>query len=96
MKRLILLAMAVFLVLGWKTTLDELREKPAVYQQLVEEGEHYEENKIFVRAIETYKKALEYNPGSLDLELRIAADYLALGDESSFVNRCNAVNEAQN
>ena len=95
MKRAVFAAMLGLCVLGWHTTIKGLVEKPARYRSLVAEGERYDEEKIYVKAIETYKEALTYQPKSLDLQLRIASDYLALGDETSFINRCNSVNESQ-
>lgn len=95
MKRAVLLAVTGLWALGWCITAKDLIEKPVQYRQLVSEGEHYEENKIYIRAIESYKDALTYQPNSVDLQFRIAKDYLALGDESSFINRCNSINESQ-
>jgi len=96
MKRAILFAMTGLCILGWCVTGRELAEKPARFRQLVRDAEQYETEKIYVRAIETYKEALEYQPESLDLKTRIASDYLALGDESSFINQCNAINKDHN
>ena len=95
MKRVVLLAMVGFLALGWCVTAKRLVEKPAEYNRLLAEAGRYEEGKIYIKAIETYKEALTYNPDSLDIQMKIAVDYLALGDESSFVNRCNSINESQ-
>lgn len=94
MKRAILLAMVSLFVLGWYVTGKGLVEKPAEYDRLIAEAQHYEEQKIYIKAIESYKNALTYNPKSVDIQTRIANDYLAIGDESSFINRCNSINEA--
>lgn len=94
MKRIVLLAMVGLYALGWCVTGKALVEKPAEYYRLLEEAKAYEENKIYVRAIDSYKQALSYNPNSANIQLCIAADYLALGDETSFINRCNAVNSS--
>lgn len=96
MKRAALFGMIGLLILGWCVTAKGLVEKPAEYRRLIAEGEDYEDKKIYVKAIETYKEALKYNPGSVNIQARIATDYLALGDESSFINRCNSINETQN
>ena len=93
MKQAVLFAMAGLLILGWSVTGKELMEKPVRYQQLLEEGEQYESDEIYVRAIESYKEALNYYPGSREVKIRIAKDYLALGDESSFINQCNGMNQ---
>lgn len=87
--------MTGFFMLGWHITVKELTEKPAEYNRLIEEAKHYEEEKIYIRAIDSYKEALKYNPNSLDIQMKIASNYLALGDETSFVNRCNSINESQ-
>ncbi len=94
MKRAMLLAMVSLCVLGWYVTGKGLVEKPAEYNRLIAEAEHYEEEKIYIKAMEAYKNALAYNPKSIDIQTRIAVDYLAIGDESSFINRCNSINEA--
>lgn len=93
MKRAVLLGMVVLFMLGWVVTVQGLIEKPAEYRRLVQDAEAYEAEQIYVRAIESYKEALTYQPNSVDLKTRIALDYLALGDEASFVNRCNSINE---
>lgn len=93
MKRAILLAMISLFVLGWYVTGKGLTERPAEYNRLIAEGEHYESEKIYIKAIESYKNALTYNPKSVDIQTRIATDYLAIGDEASFINRCNSINE---
>lgn len=95
MKRAALFAMIGLFALGWCVTAKGLVEKPAEYRRLLEEGQKYEDNKIYVKAIGTYKEALKYNPDSVNVQAKIAADYLALGDESSFINRCNSINDAQ-
>ena len=95
MRRAVLLGMIGVCVLGWCVTARALIEKPAAYQQLLAEAEQYEADKIYVRAIETYKEALAYNPDSVNIQARIATDYLALGDEASFINRCNSINESK-
>lgn len=95
MRRAVLLGMIGVCVLGWCVTARALIEKPAAYQQLLAEAEQYEADKIYVRAIETYKEALAYNPDSVNIQARIATDYLALGDETSFINRCNSINESK-
>ena len=93
MKRAILFAMIGFLILGWCMTGKDLVEKPAYFHKLISEAEKYESEKIYVRAIKSYKEALTYQPNSVEIKTKIAVDYLALGDESSFINRCNSINE---
>jgi tetratricopeptide (TPR) repeat protein len=93
MKRAVLLGMIGACVLGWCVTAKTLIEKPMEYHRLIAEAEEYEADKIYIRAIDSYKKALTYNPNSVNIQTRIATDYLALGDESSFVNKCNAIND---
>ncbi len=94
MKRAMLLGMVGLCCLGWFVTGKALLEKPAAYQRLMQEAEQYEADRIYVRAIETYEKALAYKPDSVDIKARIATDYLALGSESTFINRCNSINSA--
>lgn len=93
MRRTMLLGMTALLALGWVTTAQGLMEGPREYQQLLADAEHYESQKIYVRAIESYKNALVYKPDSLEIETKIAQNYLALGEIQSFINRCNDINE---
>ena len=93
MKKAVLLGMIGLLALGWAVTAQGLMEGPARYRSLMEEAGRYESQKIYVSAIDCYKQALELKPGSIELNTKIAADYLNLGDEVSFINYCNAVNE---
>ena len=46
MKRAMLLAMVSLCVLGWYVTGKGLVEKPAEYNRLIAEAEHYEEEKF--------------------------------------------------
>lgn len=94
MKRGMFLAMLGLLLVGWLTTIKGLTETPASYRRLVEEAREYEAQELYIRAIDSYQSALEYNPGSVEVQLAIAQDYLAIGDESAFTNRCAAINEA--
>lgn len=94
MKRAVLLGMTALFVLGWSVTARRLIEKPAEYRRLIQDAEHYESEKIYVKAIEAYKAAKAYKPGSVDLDCKIAFDYLALGNESSFIICCDSIDEA--
>lgn len=94
MKRAVLLGMTALFLLGWSVTVRRLIEKPAEYKRLIQDAEHYESEKIYVKAIEVYKMAKAYKPGSVDLDCRIAFDYLALGNEPSFIICCDSIDEA--
>jgi len=92
MKRTVLLGLAALLVLGWGTTINGLVERPAEYRQLLQEAEQFEQEEIYVRAIECYERALKYQPDSIDLNMKIANAYLNMNDETSFISICNSVN----
>lgn len=92
MKKAVAAAMAVFFVLGWTITAQDMIKRPAEFKYYLEEAKAYESNRIYVKAIESYRKALEYKADSLDIKNDIARNYLALGDESGFINECNTIN----
>ena len=96
MKRAVLAGMIVLCALGWYVTGKDMISRPMAYSRLMKQAEQYEKDKIYIRAIETYKEALEYKPESIEIQSRIAEDYLSLGDESSFINRCNSINSTYN
>lgn len=93
MKRGMFFAMIGLLLVGWLTTVKSLVEIPADFNRLVAEAQTYEANQLYIRAIDSYKAALEYNPDSIAVQTSIAADYLAIGDESAFISRCNSIIE---
>ena len=93
MKRAVLFGMIGLWVLGWVNTASHLMEKPNAYRSLIAEAEEYEQKNIPIRAIQSYEKALEYQPDSLELKRRIADLYLELGDESSYINHCQSILE---
>ena len=92
MKKAVILAIGGLFILGWMVTIKGLIEKPAAYHALISEAQKYEEQQIYIMAIENYKEALAYNPDSLDLRMKIAEDYHLLGDESAFENRSEDIN----
>lgn len=92
MKRAVLLGLTALFLLGWAVTIEGLTARPAEYNRLIETARQYESDKIYVRAIEQYKEALTYRPDSVELHMKIAGNYLNLGDEASFVNKCNSIN----
>ena len=93
MKRGMFLAMIGLLLAGWLATVKNLTEVPASFNRLVAEAQKYETDQLYIRAIDSYKEALEYNPDSIEVQTCIATDYLAIGDESAFISRCNSINE---
>lgn len=93
MKRIIFVAIIGLYALGWLMTGQALTEKPEEYKRLLTEAERYEKNQIYSTAIEYYRQAQEIQ-NSLELQEKIARDYLAAGDESGFVNTCSSINEA--
>ena len=62
MKRVRFVAMVGLFAAGWMTTVQKLGENPANYKRLVAEAQKYEGEELYVRAIENYKAALEYQP----------------------------------
>ncbi|MEY8338322.1 WG repeat-containing protein [Lachnospiraceae bacterium 62-35] len=96
MKKAVTLALTAFFILGWVVTVKGLIEKPSAYYALMKEAQKYEEQKIYVMAIERYKDAQAYQPDSLELKMKIAENYRLLGDGSAFVNRSNEINSAYN
>lgn len=96
MKRGIFVAMIVCLIAGWFATIENLIGVPSDFKRLVSEAQKYEEEQLYIRAIDSYGEALTYNPKSLDVQMAIARDYLAVGDETAFTRRCESINESNN
>lgn len=95
MKRGMFLAMVGLLVVGWLAAAKNLISVPADFHRLVKEAEKYESEELYIRAIDSYKEALTFNPDSMDVQLRIARDYLAVGDEKAFTSRCEEILSAK-
>lgn len=91
MKRGMFVAMAGMLAVGWLAAAKNLISVPADFHRLVNEAEKYESEELYIRAIDSYKEALTFNPDSMDVQLRIARDYLAVGDEKAFTSRCEEI-----
>ena len=94
MKRVMFVAMVGLFAAGWMTTVQKLGENPANYKRLVAEAQKYEGEELYVRAIENYKAALEYQPDNKEIQVSIAKNYLAVGDESAYTSRMNSVIES--
>lgn len=92
MKRLFLFAMIVVYILGWYVTGTTYVERPQEYASLIAEAEAYESKEIYTKAIQAYEEALQYSTDALAIQIRIAKDYQKLGDETSFIARCNSIN----
>lgn len=85
--------MIVLLLLGWYSVLGSLTGKSSEYEALIARAEEYESNEIYIRAVDCYQQAQEYDPDSLELDLRIARDYRRMGDGLSFVRQCESINK---
>ena len=94
MKRVMFVAMVGLFAAGWMTTVQKLGENPANYKRLVAEAQKYDGEELYVRAIENYKAALEYQPDNKEIQISIAKNYLAVGDESAYTSRMNSVIES--
>ena len=93
MKKSVFVMMAALLLLGWYSVIGSLTGKSSEYEALIKRAEEYEANEIYIRAVGCYQQAQEYDPDSLELDMRIARDYRWMGDGSSFVRQCESINK---
>lgn len=86
----ILFGMFLMLLLSWNNVLSYHTNKSAEYDQHIEAAEKYMEKKIYIDAVNEYKKALKIKPDNYELAMQIADIYQELDDKQSYLSACNS------
>lgn len=86
---LLLIALLIFTAVAWVETIKGQIEDNAEYNEYLQKAASFEEKGIYVDALDNYKKALELNPDSYDIVMKIADMYYQLGDIRGFISACD-------
>lgn len=84
MKKTLSILMIFLLVIAWYTTLDAWLGNDNRYQEYIEEAERLEEKGLYLDAVSVYGQAAELTKDALEVNERIADDYLAMGDYKQY------------
>jgi len=86
---LVLGAMVICVGLSWFLTVKGEKDSTAEYDAYMAKATVFEEQGIYVDALELYNKALELAPNDYSMTLKVADMYLKLNKTEEFVKRCN-------
>ena len=91
MKKTLSILMVFLLVVAWYTTLNTWLGNDDRYQEYLEEAKRLEEKGLYLDAISVYGQAAELKKDALELDERIADDYLAMGDYKQYQKQLNKI-----
>ncbi len=89
MKKIVIAAMLLLFGAAWWSAIHMTFARPAQYLAHLKNAQQYENKEIYYDAILEYRQALEYQPESIDIILKIADNYKALGNDQEFEEECN-------
>lgn len=94
MKKTIILALVVLLGLSWYTAVSETVSIPLKKEAHLKKAADLEAKEIYVDAITEYEAALQYEPDSVEISMKLANVCLAGGDSQRFIAICEQTAEA--
>lgn len=72
--------------IGWVTSISTMLSNPRELEAHLEKAEELEEKGIYIDAIDEYQKVLEYQPNDVQIMVKMAKDYLKIGEETKYVS----------
>ena len=93
MKKNLIFVFCVLLGLAWFTAVSAAVNNPRKVEEHLAKASELETQGIYVDAIAEYESALEYEPGSIEISLKMANAYLQMGSSKKFVNICKKTAE---
>ena len=97
MKKTGTILVIVLLALSWYVTVSTAIGTPKEYKAHLEKAKAYEKKEIYEDAILEYEAALAIEPENIEIDLKIAEDYMAMFEEESFVSQLeNTISKYEN
>ena len=93
MKKKLMLLFIALLALAWFSTITEILQKPGKIAECIAKAEELEKKEIYVDAITEYEQALIYEPDNIEIQLKMAEDYLLSGKSKKFITVCKSAAE---
>lgn len=88
MKKNLTLMLVILLALSWYVSFDAYYGVPKKIEQYLKQAEEFEKKEIYEDAIGEYEKVQEcLSDKDIDIDLKIAADYLAMHEERDYVSK---------
>lgn len=94
MKKKLMLLFIALLALSWFSTITEMIQQPGNVAECLAKAEEFEKKEIYVDAISEYEQALNYEPDNIEIQLKMAEDYLKAGKSNNFESVCKDAIEA--
>ncbi len=88
MKRIILIAMIILVISSWYFVIANGNQKHEDYNRYIHTANQYISKKVYVDAIECYKKAIEIYPNILENKLKLANIFKDANMYNSFESYC--------
>lgn len=84
MKKGVIIVMFVLLALAWYSAISGVASQTAEYKKCYESAKKNDAKGMYATALEDYKKALNYNPKSIQIKKAIVKDYRLLKQDNDF------------
>lgn len=94
MKRNLILIFCVLILLSWYVAFSETINNPKKVEEHLARAAELESQGIFVDAIAEYEEALKYQPGDVEISLKMAGAYLQTGNSKKYISICKSTAEA--
>lgn len=94
MKRNLILIFSLLLGLSWYTAISDAINNPKRVEEHLTRAAELEAQGIYVDAITEYEEALTYQPGDVEISLKMANAYLQTGNSKKFISICKSTAEA--
>lgn len=91
MKKKLVICMLVLLGLCWYSAVGSMMGASGNYQDAIEEAKELEAKEIYIKAIDSYEEALNYQSDDLTAMYGIATDYKLLGEEEEYEKQMHAI-----
>ena len=91
MKKNLIIAMLLLLILGWYMTMDAFLGNDARYQEEIRKAQELEEKEIYITAISHYEAALTYKPEDYNAMYGIACDYKNLDEMNEYEKQMKTI-----
>lgn len=84
MKYTIIILFVILVVISWGNIMISIHNDKSSYEQCIKEGNAYEEDEVYVKALNSYQSALQYDENNKKLEKKIMQIYYDIGDFDSY------------
>ena len=94
MKKRLILVLCILTGLAWYAAVNEAINNPKYLAEHMQRAADYENQGIYVEAIQEYESALEYHPGDTEIMYKIAKANLKIGNSKQYIKLSKEIIES--